>query len=63
VREENQSLSEQRAESVAKAIQSNGVKASRISFEGKGQSAPIDENETEEGRSRNRRTEFQIRLN
>ena len=61
-REENQDLSEQRAESVARAIQSNGVDANRISFEGKGQSAPIDSNESEEGRSRNRRTEFQIRL-
>ena len=61
-REENQDLSELRAESVARAIQSNGVDANRISFEGKGQSAPIDSNESEEGRSRNRRTEFQIRL-
>jgi outer membrane protein OmpA-like peptidoglycan-associated protein/tetratricopeptide (TPR) repeat protein len=61
-REENQELSRRRAESVANAIQSNGVQASRISFEGKGQSAPIESNQTKEGRSRNRRTEFQIRL-
>ena len=61
-REENQDLSRRRAESVANAIQSNGVQASRISFEGKGQSAPIESNQTKEGRSRNRRTEFQIRL-
>lgn len=60
--EENQDLSTRRAESVANAIQSNGVQASRISFEGKGQSAPIESNQTKEGRSRNRRTEFQIRL-
>jgi outer membrane protein OmpA-like peptidoglycan-associated protein len=59
---QNQTLSEQRAQSVANAIGSNGVEESRISYEGKGQSSPIESNATDEGRSKNRRTEFQIRL-
>jgi len=59
---QNQTLSEQRAQSVANAIGSNGVEENRISYEGKGQSSPIESNATDEGRSKNRRTEFQIRL-
>ena len=59
---ENQSLSERRAQSVAQALLTNGVDAQRVSSEGLGQSEPIATNETEKGRSLNRRTEFEIRL-
>ncbi len=61
-REANQLLSEQRAKAVAEALHSNGVERQRISYEGKGETAPIMSNDSDEGRSRNRRTEFEIRL-
>ena len=60
--EANQLLSEQRAKAVAEALHSNGVERQRISHEGKGETAPIMSNDSNQGRSRNRRTEFEIRL-
>jgi outer membrane protein OmpA-like peptidoglycan-associated protein len=59
---ENQLLSENRAQSVAETLKTNGVAANRISSEGLGQSVPVSTNTTESGRSENRRTEFEIRL-
>jgi len=60
--EENQILSDSRAEKVALALKLFGVPSSRLTHEGFGQSRPIASNETAEGRARNRRTEFEIRL-
>ena len=37
-----------------------GIDASRIETEGKGESQPVDTNETEAGRQNNRRVEFTI---
>ena len=58
----NFSLSNQRAESVRIYLQESGVEASRLSSEGFGETRPIDTNETEAGRSNNRRVEFKIFL-
>ena len=60
--EDNQVLSEARAARVASALEQFGVAPNRITHEGLGQSRPIALNTTSEGRSKNRRTEFEIRL-
>jgi len=52
----NQSLSERRAAAVkARIIEDYGIDPSRISTEGYGESRPIADNGTDEGRERNRR--------
>ena len=55
---DNLMLSEQRAAAVAQALFARGIDTKRIQSEGKGESLPIDTNESEEGRQKNRRTEF-----
>ena len=60
--EDNQVLSENRAARVAAALEQFGVPSNRITHAGFGQSAPVASNATAEGRSQNRRTEFEIRL-
>jgi outer membrane protein OmpA-like peptidoglycan-associated protein len=52
---QNQKLSEQRAISVRNYLIDKGVNASRLSFEGKGESDPIASNDTAKGRMKNRR--------
>ncbi|MDD3858935.1 MAG: OmpA family protein [Bacteroidales bacterium] len=52
----NQQLSENRAKAVVEFLIGRGVDASRLTYEGKGSSTPIDEN----NRDVNRRTEFVI---
>ena len=56
----NQKLSENRAKSVYDYFVSHGIDAARLSHKGYGESRPIDTNETDEGRQRNRRVELQI---
>lgn len=55
--ETNLRLSQQRADAVLEALVSFGVKASRITSVGMGEDFPIASNDTEEGRSRNRRVD------
>lgn len=57
-REMNMNLSKNRAESVKAWLVSKGIDASRIETVGYGPDKPIDSNDTEEGRLRNRRIEF-----
>jgi len=54
----NQKLSEERANSVRDYLTSKGVKASRLSVRGYGESRPVASNDTEEGRTENRRVEL-----
>ena len=58
---DNQKLSEQRAKSVMNALIARGINPIRISYIGYGESKPITSNDTEEGRSTNRRTEFVLK--
>ena len=55
----NQDLSIRRAESAARYLESAGVNT-RIQTRGRGETEPIASNETDEGRSRNRRVEVAI---
>jgi len=57
---ENKVLSENRAKSVYNFLVSNGISENRLSYKGYGSSKPIVENKTEEGKARNRRTEFVV---
>lgn len=57
--EYNQALSEQRAESVQRYLQSS-LKNVNIISSGMGESDPVADNSTETGRQRNRRVEVQI---
>ena len=56
----NQTLSEKRAESVVKYLVKKGVERGRLEPQGFGESKPIADNNTNEGRSTNRRVEFVI---
>lgn len=56
----NQNLSQQRAQSVVDYLVRNGVGRSRLSAKGMGESKPVADNATEEGRQQNRRTTFRI---
>jgi outer membrane protein OmpA-like peptidoglycan-associated protein len=56
--EYNQHLSEQRAESVAQALESHGVDADRVEAVGRGETTPIAGNDTPAGQQLNRRVEL-----
>ena len=56
----NQLLSEKRAKTVLDYLAQNGIAAERLRYKGFGKTQPISSNETENGRSINRRTEFVI---
>jgi len=57
---DNEALSTNRAYSVKSAIEEFGVDGKRILAKGYGPSKPIAPNTTEEGRAKNRRTEFLV---
>ena len=59
----NARLSERRAEAVKTFAMNQGIMASRLSTQGKGESEPIADNTTEEGRAQNRRVEIVIVAN
>jgi outer membrane protein OmpA-like peptidoglycan-associated protein len=56
----NKKLSQDRAESVKKALESRGVEATRLLAHGYGPDKPIADNGTEEGRQQNRRVQFVV---
>lgn len=58
--EYNQGLSERRAKAVYDALIQRGVEPKRLRWRGFGMSQPVAPNDTEEGRSLNRRTQFVI---
>ncbi len=54
-------LSTRRAEAVRDFLVKQGYPAEKITFKGYGQTAPIDKNDTEAGRARNRRVEIKVK--
>ena len=56
----NQLLSEARAKSVFTYLTSSGIDPSRLIYKGFGETQPVADNNTPEGRKQNRRTEFKI---
>lgn len=54
----NRRLSEARARSVVAALTDAGIDAARLAAAGFGQTEPVADNDTEEGRARNRRVEL-----
>ncbi len=61
--EYNQNLSERRGIAAANYLRTNGVASARIKTKGMGESDPKSTNETDEGRTENRRVEFVITAN
>jgi outer membrane protein OmpA-like peptidoglycan-associated protein len=59
----NLSLSERRASAVATYLRGRGIASSRIRTKGFGETAPVATNDTEDGRSQNRRVDFLITAN
>lgn len=59
----NQNLSESRAQTVSGYLYTNGIANSRIRTKGFGETIPKYENNSESGRSQNRRVEFVITAN
>lgn len=57
----NMRLSKERAEAVVKYLVKKGVEPDNLSYSYYGETQPLTTNDTEEGRSRNRRVEFEIK--
>jgi OOP family OmpA-OmpF porin len=58
--ESNVTLSGERALAIKKALIAKGVKAERLLAVGFGQTKPVADNATDEGKAKNRRTEFRV---
>jgi outer membrane protein OmpA-like peptidoglycan-associated protein len=56
----NQTLSERRAQSVSAFLTSQGIAADKLSVVGYGESQPVADNNTDEGRAENRRVELHV---
>ncbi len=56
----NQDLSERRANSVLAYLKDKGVDTARVSAVGYGESKPVADNATEDGKAKNRRIEFTV---
>jgi outer membrane protein OmpA-like peptidoglycan-associated protein len=59
----NQSLSERRAGAVASYLRNRGLSSSRVITRGYGETAPVASNDSDAGRSQNRRVNFLITAN
>ena len=58
--EDNLKLSDDRAQAVVTYLTAKGINILRLSYKGYGATQPIDSNASEEGRSKNRRTEVKV---
>jgi OmpA-OmpF porin, OOP family len=58
--ESNEKLSGDRALAIKKALIAKGVKAERLLAVGFGQNKPVADNATDDGKAKNRRTEFRV---
>lgn len=56
----NQTLSENRAKAVYDYLIKSGIEALRLTSKGYGETKPVADNTTEDGRAKNRRTEITI---
>ncbi len=56
----NQKLSQERADKVVDYLIDKGIEQKRLVAKGYGETQPIATNDTEEGRAKNRRTEFEV---
>ena len=54
----NQALSEGRARAVVSALTGQGIEAARLTAQGFGDTQPVADNSSDEGRARNRRVEL-----
>jgi outer membrane protein OmpA-like peptidoglycan-associated protein len=59
--EYNQGLSERRARSVVDYLVGKGIDRSRLDAVGRGESQPVADNGTRDGRAQNRRVELNVR--
>jgi outer membrane protein OmpA-like peptidoglycan-associated protein/tetratricopeptide (TPR) repeat protein len=57
----NMALSAERAFEVMSYLASHGVSGKRMTYKGYGETKPVGDNKTDEGRAKNRRTEFVVR--
>jgi outer membrane protein OmpA-like peptidoglycan-associated protein len=58
--ESNKSLSQERANAVKRYLFAGGVSEARMTAVGYGQEAPLADNKTEAGRTKNRRVDFKL---
>lgn len=56
----NEDLSKRRAKSIEKFFKENGLEIKKLKIDFKGELEPIDNNQTEEGKKRNRRVDFKF---
>jgi OmpA-OmpF porin, OOP family len=59
----NQKLSERRAKAVVDYFITKGIATERLEYLGYGESKPVANNKTEKNRKKNRRVEFEIKIN
>jgi hypothetical protein len=60
-KKKNESLSLQRAETVAKYLSANGIPSARLQTKGAGSTEPVADNTTPEGRMKNRRVDISLK--